>query len=180
MKILNRWSDAVLWEGEAASLRDAVIQAVHREANLRWADLGEANLRWADLGGADLGGADLGGANLRGANLGGANLHGANLTPIRDDVWAVLDSAPHEVEGVLLALCAGRVDGSTYSGACACLIGTIAHLRHCDYRTLGPNADRPAERFFLAIKAGDTPENSEPCRIAAEWVEAWLAREVHA
>src|SRR3990167_6442464 len=85
------------------------------------------------------------------------------LEPIRDDVWAVLDRAPREAKGVLMALREGRVDGSSYSGTCACLIGTIANLRHCDYEVLTPDESRPAERFFLAIRPGDTPENSEPC-----------------
>lgn len=34
------------------------------------------------------------------ANLGGANLRDANLTPIRDDVYAVLSSAPAEAAGL--------------------------------------------------------------------------------
>ena len=47
---------------EDNTIRDTLIEAVKRGANLRG----------ADLGGADLGGADLGGADLRDANLGGA------------------------------------------------------------------------------------------------------------
>jgi hypothetical protein len=89
MKILHRWTNAVLWEGEAGSVAEAVYAALEsgadlRDADLRGANLGGANLRGANLRGANLGGANLGGAdlrdaNLRGANLGGANLRGANL-----------------------------------------------------------------------------------------------------
>src|SRR5258707_1756290 len=46
----------------------------------------------------------LKGADLEGANLKGADLEGANLEGIRDDLWAVLSSAPAEVEGLRLAL----------------------------------------------------------------------------
>ena len=45
VQIKNWWSAAVLWEGEAADLRDAVLQAVAADANLRDADLTGANLR---------------------------------------------------------------------------------------------------------------------------------------
>jgi hypothetical protein len=238
--IKNRWTDAVLWEGAAPSLRAAVEQAVLGGANLgganlcganlgganlHGANLGGANLHGANLGGADLHGAnlcgadlcganlhganlcgadlgganlhganlcgaDLGGANLHGANLGGAdlcganlhgaNLGGANLTPVRDDVWAVLSAAPAEAPALLTALQEGRIDGSCYEGTCACLVGTIANARGCAYTDLAPvleaNSGRPAEVFFAAIHPGDTPATSQPSAIAAGWVEEWLSR----
>ena len=117
------------------------------------------------------------GADLRGANLGGANLGGANLTVIRDDLWAVLSSAPAEVAGLRQAIAEGKIDGSTYEGSCACLVGTLANVRHCKYDaipTLSPNSSRPAEQFFLAIQPGDTPENSQFSKLALEWVDTWL------
>ena len=63
-----------------ANLRDANLGGADlRGANLIGADLRRADLRRADLRRADLIGADLIDANLRGANLGGADLGGANL-----------------------------------------------------------------------------------------------------
>jgi len=182
-----------------ADLREANLREANLGgANLFVADLGEANLRGADLRGADLGEANLGGANLfvadlgeanlrganlRGANLreadlGGANLGGANLTPIRDDLWAVLSAAPAEVAGLRDAIVEGRIDGSTYEGDCACLVGTLANLRRCKYDalpTLTPNSARPIERFFLSIRKGDTPETSQFSKLALEWTDEWLA-----
>jgi hypothetical protein len=204
-RIVRRWNDAVLWEGEAETVKDALHEALAagaslRGANLRDADLTgadlrgadltdatltDANLRDADLTGADLRGADLTDAtltdaNLRDADLTGADLRGANLTPIRDDIWAVLSGAPAEVPALLDAIKGGRINGSQYSGACACLVGTIANARHCDTSQLGealkPNADRPAEKFFLAIREGDTPDTNPFSKLAAEWVEDWLTR----
>src|SRR5574344_1450058 len=58
-------------EKEDNTIKDTIIEAVKRGANLRCADL-----RCADLGGAD-----LGCANLRCADLGGANLGGAKNVP---------------------------------------------------------------------------------------------------
>ena len=116
-------------------------------------------------------------ANLEGANLRGASLEGANLTPIRDDIWAVLSSAPAEVAGLRTAIMQGRIDGSTYEGECCCLVGTLANVRQCFYEkipTLTPDSARPAERFFLAISKGDTPETSQFSKLALEWVDLWL------
>jgi pentapeptide repeat protein len=169
-----------------ADLRGADLGGADlRGADLRGANLGDANLGGADLGGADLrganlGDADLGGANLRGANLGGADLGDANLVMVRDDIWAILSAAPAEVPTLLAKLRAGEVDGSCYEGACACLVGTIANARGCDYHDLAPllqaNAGRPAEAFFAAIRPGDTPETSQPAQLAVEWIADWLTR----
>jgi hypothetical protein len=104
MKILNRFTGKVLFEGEYASMLECVKAALKAGANLGGAYLADANLADADLAdadlagayladanlvgaylagaylvGADLGGADLADANLVGANLGGADLAGANL-----------------------------------------------------------------------------------------------------
>jgi len=65
---------------QGANLRGANLHRadLHR-ANLQGADLRGANLQGADLHRANLQGADLRGANLQGADLHGADLHGANL-----------------------------------------------------------------------------------------------------
>src|SRR5438552_2628027 len=124
-RILNRWTNACIWESEHETVKEALEMAVRSGANLD-------------------------GANLDGANLDGANRDGANLTPIRDDLWAVLSAAPREAEGLRAALIAGRVEGSAYEGECACLVGTIANVRDVNYLDLGllqPNSNRAAERW---------------------------------
>jgi uncharacterized protein YjbI with pentapeptide repeats len=96
---------------------------------------------------------------------------------VRDDLWAVLSAAPNEVEGLRKALAEGRVNGSTYQGACACLVGTIANVRGCDYRELGilqPNSNRLAELWFISINKGNTPDDNPFSRLALEWVDQWL------
>lgn len=134
--------------------------------------------RGADLTGANLTGAYLTRANLTRANLTRADLSGADLDPIRDDLWAILDAAPAEVPGLRLALIESRVDGSTYTGECCCLVGTIANLRGCSYEGLSgvtPNTNRPAERWFLAIR----PECSQYHPIVVitlQWIDEWTAR----
>ena len=137
-----------------------------------------ADLTRADLTRADLTGAVLTDAVLTRAVLTGAVLTRADLTPIRDDLWAVLSAAPAEVEGLRAAIVEGRIDGTTYGGDCACLVGTIANVKGCEYTALPnlrPASSRAAERFFLAIREGDTPETSQFSRRALEWVDQWLA-----
>jgi len=173
-EIKNRWSGEVQYSVELSAEIAGKSYSLQLGAAIKSAvDAG------ADLSGADLSGANLSDADLGGANLSGANLRDAYLLPIRDDVWAVLSSAPHEAASVRDALAAGKVDGSTYSGECACLVGTIAAARHCGYSEiegLRPNSRRPAEMFFTTIRPGNTPENHGPCRIAHGWVSEWIAR----
>jgi hypothetical protein len=159
-----------------ANLRGANLgDANLRGANLRGANLGDANLRGANLGDADLGDANLRGADLGDADLGDANLGGADLGIFKTDFFDILLRATREVPALRAALVAGKVDGSTYSGECACLVGTIANARGSKYQELGngikPNSSRPAEQWFMSIKRGDTPETNQISAITVEWVD---------
>lgn len=66
------------------------------------------------------------------------------------------------------------MDGSTYTGDCACLVGTIANAKRCDVETLERNSSRLAETWFMQIRPGNTPDNHWPTKLAAEWVAAWI------
>ncbi|HYE79188.1 MAG TPA: pentapeptide repeat-containing protein [bacterium] len=137
-----------------------------------------AHKEWLESGGDRGQRADLSGAVLSGADLSGADLSGADLSPIRADLRSVLDVVPLEVPALRAAIVEGRVDGSVYQGSCACLVGTIANARGCDFGSipgLVPSAHRPAERWFLAIRPGDTPERSQIAAITLQWVDEWLA-----
>ena len=126
--------------------------------------------------GAILTGADLTDANLTDANLTRAKLDGANLSPIREDIYDILRRAVPEVPALLAALREGRVDGSTYTGQCACLCGTIANARGVDISSLAyRDPFRPAERWFLAIRKGDTPATSPIAKITEGWIVDFMA-----
>lgn len=150
-----------------------------RGACLRGADLYGADLRGANLYGTDVQGAIFCGANLEGANLEGTDLRDAKLTAIKYDVWSILSSAKDEIAGLVRALKEGKVDGSTYKGDCACLVGTVANIRGVDYDqmpSIKPDSSRPAERWFLAIREGDIPETNQISAITLEWIEEFLER----
>ena len=78
MDIKNLFN-AVIFTSAALSIKDALIEAVSKKANLYGANLRGANLYGADLRGASLRGADLSWADLREAYLRGADLYGAHL-----------------------------------------------------------------------------------------------------
>ena len=65
IEIKNRWTGAVLWSGEAETIRGALVTAVKARADLAGADLRGAKLAGANLADADLKGADLKGTPRR-------------------------------------------------------------------------------------------------------------------
>ena len=163
-----------------ANLRSANLAYANlRYANLTSANLAYANLRSANLRSANLTSANLAYANLRSANLRSANLRSADLRSFKACLWMTLTKFRDEVPALLVALKDGRVNGSTYSGECACLIGTIGNAREA--KGLSSNVDRnssdPSERWFLMIKEGDKPVDDSgggfASRLAVEWIEEW-------
>ena len=92
----------------------------------------------------------------------------------------MLVRARSEAPGLLLALREGRVNGSTYTGECACLVGTIANLRgqvHDNMPDLRPNSSRPIERFFMGISKGDTPATNPVSKIVEGWLIQFIGGE---
>ena len=88
IQIKNRFTGAVIFEGEYGSVRDALVAAVKARANLADADLADAYLARANLARANLADADLAGANLARANLADADL--------ADAIYDVLPATPEE------------------------------------------------------------------------------------
>ena len=181
-EVRNRWTSAVQFTAEIECAPDAPVR-IKLGLAIRWARKSGAVLSGADLSGADLGGADLSGAVLRdadlsGADLGGAvlrgaDLGGADLRSFKADFWMVLLQAKPEVPGLIAALREGRVDGSTYQGECACLVGTIANIRHVDVDLLEKDSGRPAEQWFLMIRKGDKPGDDTGGGFAAGKALEW-------
>jgi hypothetical protein len=102
----------------------------------------------------------------------------AELEASRQDLWTVLSFAAQEVPALRAALVEGRIDGGTYYGECACLIGTIANARGCDVYSLGslgPAPDRPIEHLFMRISRGDTPQSNPIARLIMQWIDEWRA-----
>ena len=177
-EIRNRWTNNVQFTCELGAGYESEPYSIQLGAAVKVAYKAKANLRDADLRAANLRAADLSAADLSAANLRAADLSAADLTPIRDDFWAVLSAVPVEVAVLRDALSEGRVDGSTYEGECACLVGTIANVRGVNYKAvagLAPNSSRPAERFFMNIRKGDKPETNQSAQIALGWIDEWLA-----
>ena len=96
---------------------------------------------------------------------------------IKADLWELLLHAIPEIPALRQAIIYGKVNGSVYEGECACLCGTIANVRGCNYQKLEgitPNSSRPAEAYFLGIKKGDTPKNNPMAKQVVEWIDELL------
>ena len=171
-QIKHRWTGEVRFECElsvemetqrySVQLGFAVRKAIDARANLT-----RANLTYADLTRA----------NLTYANLTRANLTRANLTAFQQDFIAEVLTMPAELDALRAAIVAGRIDGSTYSGECSCLAGTIAKAHGIDCYDGGnigdfrAQASSPRERWFAMIKPGDTPETNQASRMALGWLD---------
>ncbi len=95
---IKRITGELIFRDNSQLIKEAVINAILKGANLSWADLSEANLRWANLSWADLSEANLSGANLSDANLRGANLREANLSDAN-----LSDANLREAKGIIYA-----------------------------------------------------------------------------
>ena len=172
VEIKHRWTGAVLYACEVPQEHSgmAMCYALEKAVAIR----PRIVLRGADLSDADLSDADLSDAVLRGANL-----SDADLRSFKADFWAVLTTARKEIPGLVKAMREGRINGSTYEGDCACLVGTIANVRHVPVDTLERDSSRPAEQWFLMIKNGDKPNDDTGGGFALgkalEWAEEYCA-----
>ncbi len=166
---------AVLWSGEAESIRDALVRAVLDGANLVGAYLGGATLGGANLVGANLGDANLGGADLGGANLGDANLGGADLVENarryrerHPDIPVVADLDRRILEAIDAG---GALDMSTWHSCetTHCRAGWAIHLAgQAGYQLERRYASEIAGRMIYRASTGRCPNFFAPTAEALE------------
>jgi hypothetical protein len=96
-------------------------------------------------------------------------------TTYKNDLFEVLTVAEKEVPALLKALRYGRVEGSTYSGECKCLVGTLEEAGR-GRLSLPHRPERLAERWFAMIHKGDTPVTCAQAKYAEEWVLEFMER----
>jgi hypothetical protein len=97
------------------------------------------------------------------------------LDGIKADFHSILSHfTVEELSTLRQRLVEGRIDGNTYEGVNANLLGTLANLRSEDYRDLSgitPDFYRSGEVWFLLIKVGDTQENSSLVDLTIQWID---------
>ena len=168
-EVRNRWTNKVQFTAEISVTPD-MLPSVKTALAVKWARENNADLRDADLRGADLSGADLRGAALIDADLRGADLSGADLRQFKADFFMILAMGHAEVPHLIRALREGKVDGSTYDGECACLVGT---LENGGASGIPHDSSSPAEQWFVPIrkgmKPGDNNEGGFRAAKALEW-----------
>jgi hypothetical protein len=147
-----------------------------RWSDLSWSDLSGSDmrgsdLRWSNLSGSDMRGSDLSWSNLNGSDMRGAkNLTDMQLRSIIADYWMILSMARAEVPALIAALRNGAVDGTAYSGDCACLVGT---LENSGAKNLPRVSTSPAECWFMEINEGDKPGDDSAGGFASAKAMAW-------
>ena len=129
IKILNRWTNACIWEGEVETIKEAVAKAIASGANLRGCNLSDSNLSDSDLRGCNLSDSDLRGSNLsdsdlRGCNLSGSDLRGSNLSDsnLSDSDLSGCNLSYSDLSG-------SNLRGSDLSGCNLCAVGKIKAIR---------------------------------------------------
>ena len=114
-------------------------------------------------------------------------LRNASLAHLHQSMVDTLDFAQAtrtEVQRVIDALHAGKVDGGMMFGPCRCLFGWIAEASEEGWtprtttalRTRFPDTTHdftPIERFVTSIRAGDTPADSEYAATLLHWLEGY-------
>ena len=97
---------------------------------------------------------------------------GENLRGIKADLIAEILKLPNELEFLRSALIEGRVDGSTYTGDCACLAGTLAHAKgiaqSVDLVPMGARAVGEGEDGFGGVGVGRGDVRCRRCRDTAD------------
>jgi hypothetical protein len=106
-------------------------------------------------------------------NLKDRTFYGKKIDAIQADHALLLALAtPDEVAALRAALVAGKIDGHLYEGECACLVGTIEKSR--TEKTIVRDSHRLAEKWYMAISKGHTPETSTHAQLAVEWIDAFV------
>ena len=155
VRILNRWTSAVLFECEVTdnqqasgiAMRVALECAVESGANLSDANLSDANLSDANLSGANLSGANLSGAYLSGAYLSDANLSDANLSGAKWRDGIVTNKPPIQVSGLFWFVTI--LDAHMQIG---CELHSLAEWSAFDDRRIAEMDGREALRFWRESK----------------------------
>jgi Pentapeptide repeats (9 copies)/Pentapeptide repeats (8 copies) len=78
-RILNRWTNACIWESDHETLREAVVAAVESGTPLDGANLDKVNLDHVKLVGARFNGASFNGASFNDARFNGARFNDASF-----------------------------------------------------------------------------------------------------
>ena len=189
-EFIKSWlTGEVLFEAELDASFDGKEISIRLGAAVQLAVKAGTNLYGANLYGANLVRANLVRANLVRANLEDANL-GNSLERFKQDFIAEVLKLPNELEALREFIVAGKIDGSTYSGECACLAGSFAKLKGIDKITSGgeisengcafrANSASPREQWFMMIKPGDVPEKSFAARMALGWLDEAISMRDH-
>lgn len=99
----------------------------------------------------------------------------ANEPRAQADLEDVLRENRDIASGFRERIVAGKVDGTSYTGECCCVLGHFSQERRVPHNmTPGWKPYNPIEQFINNIREGDTPENSPWSAKLLEWTDGFL------
>ena len=108
------------------------------------------------------------------AKVGSVRIDGEPIAGAFADMSSKFTRLAAELPDLIAAIKGGKINGAVYEGECCCLVGTAekSAKRLGVACPVARDSNSPAERWFLAIPPGHTPENNgfarEALRIAEE------------
>ena len=160
----------------ATCFRGATVRKTNFcRATLADADLVEADFIRCKLDDVAWQYADITGTRFCHCGLSKSAFDSAKTHAIKADFWFVLAQAIPEIPALRKALVQGQIDGQAYTGPCCCLVGTLTKAKGCLRTRFDSNQCRPAERFFMGIVEGDTPESNPVSALVLKWLDEFTA-----
>jgi hypothetical protein len=155
-------------------------QALVSMPEFRRVELSSA-LRSAGCSASELRSAGCSASELRSA---GYSLSALHEKTYEEDIKAKaklmgIDESSFVIDTIARGLMNGREYGTVKS--CGCLLGTAAKKAgqsveaYCAARKIVKDSDSPAERWFLAVSIGDTPENNDAAKMGVKWISEAIA-----
>ena len=160
-----------------------VLSAGYSASALRRAGYSASALLSASYSASDLLSAGYSASALRRAGYSASDVLSLE-TSCKEDVQAKAKKMDRdEAAFVAQQLRLGLLDGSTYGAvdSCGCFLGTAARAagktvsEYCQFHGIKKDGSSPAEKWFMDVSIGDTPENNYAAQKGVEWIEEVLA-----
>ncbi len=156
-----------------------VLSAGYSTSALRAAGYSASEVLSAGYSAPEVRAAGYSASALRSAGYSASALRDTELSSERDIKNKCKKMGREESQFVCDTLYRGLMDGRQYGSieSCGCFLGSAAKKARlsvddfCKKLGIKKNADSPAEKWFMGVSVGDTPENNYAAKKGVEWIE---------